>query len=407
MSKPDRFIAVVFAFVTLCGPAAAQDQVTAIRGARIYTVSGPVIDEGVILIRNGKIEDAGRTVAIPPGATIIEAKGQIVTPGLIDARTTFGVNPIDAWETSGALVPQVRIIESFELPPDSDWLHEGVTAVYVTPGPENVLGGMGAVVKLAGRTSNVVVSDAAGMSASLGEVPKQSFGQAAPRTRMGEVALIRDALVRAQDYSRRMQAGGAAPRDLGLDELGRVLRREVPLRVQASTPEDIMNAVRIGREFNLRVVIDVGIGAHVVAADLAKAGVPVVVGPNMIGAGFGGRFEFAQHTEENAARLHRAGVQIALSTDDAGGRSVVMEAAISKAHGLPEDQALRAVTLGAAEILGVAARVGSVDRGKDADLVIWDRHPLNTWAKTQKVIVDGRVVFDRSAVPAPASPGRR
>ena len=401
MSKPDRFIAVVFAFVTLCGPAAAQDQVTAIRGARIYTVSGPIIDEGVVLIRNGKIEDVGRTVAIPPGATVIEAKGQIVTPGLIDARTSFGVNPLDAWETSGAVVPQVRIIESFVLPPNSDWLREGVTAVYVTPGPQSVLGGMGAVVKLAGRTSDVVVSDAAGMSASLGEVPKQSFEQAAPRTRMGEVGLIRDALVRAQDYARRGQAGGAAPRDVGLEALGRVLRREVPLRVQANTPDDIMNAVRIGREFNVRVVIDVGVGAHVVAADLAKAGVPVVVGPNMIGAGFGGRFEFAQHTEENAARLRRAGVQIALSTDDDGGRSVVMEAAIAKAHGLPEDQALQAVTLGAAEILGVAARMGSIDRGKDADLVIWDRHPLNTWAKAQKVIVDGRVVFDRSQVPAP------
>ncbi len=407
MSKPGRFIAVVFAFVTLGAHAAAQDQVTAIRGARIYTVSGPVIDEGVVLIRNGTIEAVGRAVTIPPGATVIEAKGQIVTPGIIDARTGFGVNPVDAWETSGALVPQVRVVESFTLRPNSDWLREGVTAVYVTPGPENVLGGMGAVVKLAGRTSDVVVSDAAGMSASLGEVPKQSFGEAAPRTRMGEVALIRDALVRAQEYAQRVQAGGATPRDLGLEALGRVLRREVPLRVQANTPEDIMSAVRIGQEFNVRVVIDVGVGAHVVAAELAKAGVPVVVGPNMIGAGFGGRYEFAEQTEENAARLWRAGVQIALSTDDDGGRSVVMEAAIAKAHGLPEDQALRAVTLAAAEILGVAGRLGSIDRGKDADLVIWDRHPLNTWAKTQKVIVNGRVVFDRSAATAPGSSGHR
>jgi imidazolonepropionase-like amidohydrolase len=122
-----------------------------------------------------------------------------------------------------------------------------------------------------------------------------------------------------------------------------------------------------------------------------------VVGPNIIGAGGGGRFEFALHTEENAARLHRAGVQIALSTDGSSGRSVVMEAAVARAHGLPEAEALRAVTLNAAAILGVADRLGSVEKGKDADLVIWTAHPLGTWAKAERVVVDGRVVFDRTA----------
>jgi imidazolonepropionase-like amidohydrolase len=265
-----------------------------------------------------------------------------------------------------------------------------VTASYLTPGPENVLGGMGAVVKLAGRPGDYLVSDAAGMSASLGEIPKQSFGQQAPRTRMGVVFLIRDALVRAQEY-----APASAGRDLGREALVRVLRREVPLRVQANTPDDILSAVRLAEEFDVRVVIDVGVGAHRVAGKLAAARVPVVVGPNMIGAGGGGRYEFAEHTEENAARLHRAGVKIALGTDDDGGRSVVLEAAVSRAHGLPEAEALKAVTLSAAEILGVEARLGSLEKGKDADLVVWKGHPLGTWGRSGRVFVGGRQVFQR------------
>lgn len=397
MRGADNRAAIVLTLVLSSAlPSVAQDQVTAIRGARVYTISSGVVDAGVVLFKGGKILDVGPGLTIPPGATIIEANGQIVTPGLIDARCSLGVNPADAWETSGALVPQVRILESFVMPVNSDWLREGVTAVYVSPGPQNVIGGVGAVVKVAGPLSEAVVREAAGMSASLGEVPKQSFGDRAPRTRMGAVFLVRDALLRAQEYEQRAGSRGAGSRDLGLEALARVIRRELPLRVQANTPDDIMNAVRVGKEFNVRVVIDVGVGAHLVAADLAAAGVPVVVGPSIIGAGDGGRYEFAAHTEENAARLRRAGVPIALSTDDDGGRSVVMEAAIAKAHGLPEDEALKAITLSAAEILGVADRLGSIEKGKDADLVIWDRHPLNTWAKTQQVIVGGRIVFERA-----------
>lgn len=387
-----RVSAAVLALLTAAAAAGAQDRVTAIRGGQVHTIASGVIDDGVVLIQGGRILDVGPDLPVPPGAEIIEAGGLIVTPGAIDARASIGITPLDLWESSGAVVPQLRILESFSLPQNLDWLREGVTAVYLSPGPQNVLGGMGAVVKLAGRSGEAIVREAAGMSASLGEVPKRSFGENAPRTRMGAVFLIREAFVRAQEYLRSKPAS----RDPGLEALGRVLRREVPLRVQANTPDDIMNAVRLAKEFDLRLVIDVGVGAHAVAAKLAAAGVPVVVGPNMVGAGGGGRFEFALHTEENAARLHGAGVKIALCTDDDGGRSVVMEAAVSRAHGLPEAEALKAITLGAAEILGVADRLGAIAKGKDADLVIWDKHPLSTWGRAEKVLIGGRVVFDRA-----------
>lgn len=370
----------------------AQERELAIRGAEIHTVSSGIIYQGAILIQNGKIRAIGRSLTIPSGARIIDVPDAIVTPGIIDARSMVGIDPPDRWENSHPVVPQLRIIESFSTPRDHDWLRAGVTATYLTPGPQNVIGGMGAVVKLAGRPGEALVNDAAGMSVSLGEIPKRSFGDKAPRSRMGAVYLLRDTLLRAREY---LNSGMQTRRDLGLEALGRVLRKEVPLRVQANTPDDILSAVRVGKEFQVRVVIDVGVGAHRVADKLAEAGVPVVVGPNMIAAGGGGRYEFALHTEENAARLHRAGVKIALGTDDDGGRSVVLEAAVSRAHGLPEAEALKAVTLNAAEILGVADRLGSLEPGKDADLVIWKHHPLSTWGEAQVVIVNGRIVYER------------
>ncbi|MBI2222216.1 MAG: amidohydrolase family protein [Acidobacteria bacterium] len=374
---------------------AGGDDVYALRGGRIYTISHGVIEDGVVLIGGGKILDAGLSVKVPEGARVIDARGAVVTPGLIDARTSFGIGPDDSWERMDPVVPQVRIVDSFSLPGDHDWIKEGVTAVYVSPGPQNVIGGMGAVVKLAGRPDAIVVSNTAGMSLSLGEVPKASFRERAPRTRMGAAALIREAFSRARQ---RLEDAGAPPgADPGFAALGRVLRREVSARVQANTPDDIATALRLGEEFGFRVVIDIGVGAHLVADRLARAGVSVVVGPNMIAAGRGGRYEFSAHTEENAARLHEAGVKIAICTDRAEGAPVAMEAAISRAHGLPEAEALRAITMSAAEILGVADRMGSIDKGKDADLVVWTDHPLRTWSRVEKVFIDGRLAFDRSA----------
>jgi imidazolonepropionase-like amidohydrolase len=388
-----NFAIAVFILALVAVPLLGQDTIVAIRGGTIHTISSGVIEGGVVLIRDGKIADIGKDVSVPSGAEVIDAAGLIVTPGIIDARCYLGVGFSDMWETARPVVPQLHIIESFQPPsPNHGWLKAGVTSVYITPGPQNVIGGFGAVVKLAGdRFSQHVVSEEAGMSASVGEVPKQSFGDEAPRTRMGTLSLIREALMQAQEY----KASKPANRDLGMEALVKVLDKEVPLRVQANRPDDIANVLKLKEEYDIDLVIDVGHGAHVVAEKLAEAQVPVVVGPNMIGAGGGGRFEFYAHTEENAARLHQAGVTIALSTDDARGRSVVLEAAVSKAHGLPEADALKAITLTAAEILGVADRLGSLEKGKDADIVIWKEHPLSTWGRTEMVLIDGKAVFVR------------
>ncbi len=384
---------LIVTFLLLLIPTLAPGDVLVIKQGEIHTVSGKVIEKGMILIRDGKIRSVGKNISIPSNAEVINADGLIVTPGIIDARSRFGLRP--AREKKWYLIPDRRMIDFFSQSENSTWLMGGVTATYITPSPRDLLGGFGAVVKLTGEKEKAVVSEAAGMSVSFGE--SAYTGDNVPTTRQGRVGRLRQEFIRALEYLELRKKGRETENENPqFDALIRVIRQEVPLRVVANTPDDILTALRIAKEFDLRVIIDSGSGAHRVAHLLAEAQVPVVVGPSIMGLGSGGPFEMFAHTPENAARLHRAGVKIALSTDSRGGRSVLLEGVVAKSHGLPEDASLRAVTLHAAEILGVAERLGSIEPGKDADIVLWKGHPLNTWGETRTVIVNGKVVYQRS-----------
>jgi len=385
---------LIIAFLLLFIPlnALPKGGVLAIKGGEIHTVSGGVLKKGTVLIENGKILSVGKNISIPPGAKVINAEGLIVTPGIIDARSSLGLARSRARENY--INPSLRIIDFFTPVKDSTWLKCGVTAIYITPHAQNLLGGFGAVVKLVGNKEEAVVSEAAGMSVSIGESALR--GSSIPTTRQGRVGRLRLEFVRAIEYMElRKKGGNAEDANPDLEAILRVIRREVPLRVLANTPDDVMTALRVAKEFNLRVVIDSGAGAHRVAHLLAEAQLPVVVGPSIMSLGSGGPLEMFAHTPENAGRLHEAGVKVALSTNSRWGRSVLLEGVVAKSHGLPEDVALRAVTLKAAEILGVADRLGSIEAGKDADIVIWKGHPLSTWGETKTVIVDGNIVYER------------
>jgi imidazolonepropionase-like amidohydrolase len=184
----------------------------------------------------------------------------------------------------------------------------------------------------------------------------------------------------------------------GSESIGRVLAKEVPLHAVVNTPDDILTALRFGKEFGVRLVLVSAMGGHEVSAAIAEAEVPVIVYPSIIGIGDGGPYEGFTHTPANAARLHEAGVNVALATFARGGRSVALEGVVAKAHGLPREAALAAMTSKAAAILGVSDRLGTLETGKDADLVLWKGEPVSTWAETQRVIVDGETVFDRSNI---------
>ena len=393
MNKNHKKILII-AFFLLFIPlnALTKGGVLAIKGGEIHTISQGVIKKGTVLIEDGKILSVGKNISIPAGAKVIDAKGLIITPGIIDARSSFGISI--RRDRKNYINPALRMIDFFTQIEDSIWLKCGVTATYITPPSRNLLGGFGAVVKLVGNKEEAVVSEAAGMSVSIGESVLKGFGT--PTTRQGRVGRLRKEFVRAVEYMELRKKGGSAENvDPNLEAIVRVIQREVPLRFLANTPDDVMTALRVAKEFNLIVVIDSGAGAHRVAHLLAEAQVPVVVGPSIMGLGSGGPLEMFAHTPENAGRLHKAGVKVALSTNSRGGRSVLLEGVVAKSHGLPEDAALRAVTLNAAEILGVADRLGSIEAGKDADIVIWKGHPLSTWGETRTVIVDGKIVYER------------
>ena len=339
---------------------AAAATVVAIEGATILTGAGAILDRGTLVFEDGTITAVGRGATVPDDAERIDATGLYLTPGFIDARSTFGLTG-RSWDSDRLMTPARQIAGSIEIAEDSGWLRSGVTTTYVSPGGQNLVGGYGAVVKLNGR----LVRERAALSVSFGETALEAFDE--PTTRQGMIGLLRQAFIRVQN-----DAGG------GEDEraLAQVLAREIPLRVLANTPDDILTALRLAEEFGLTLILDSAAGGHEVADAIAEHGAAVVVGPSILGIGSGGSFETFAHTPANAGKLHDAGVTIALRTFASRGRSVVMEGVMAKAHGLDEGATLRALTLDAAQILGVADEIGSLEAGKAADLVLWENHPL-------------------------------
>lgn len=370
----------------------------AIVGGEVHRGNGEILPGATVLIEDGKIAAVGSGLAVPEGVEIVDAEGMVVTPGFLDSQTLLGAEPSGggalvslAGEPGAAMTPAARAADRFAEDLAPLWLREGVTTVYLSPDPRLLVGGVGAVAKLAGPRETALLREDAAVAASFGESavgdrPPGSEQPTGRTTRQGMIYDLRQTLIRAQEDA----VGGEAGRTLG-----RLLAGETPLRMLVNTPDDIETALRVAREFDLRLVLDQAAGAAVVADRLAEADLPVVVGPAILGIGDGGPMELRSHSPATAGVLHRAGVRIALSTFGRRGRSVAMEAVVAWAHGLPREAALTAVTSGAAEILGVSDRVGTLAPGLDADLVVWSEHPIGTYARTRVVLVDGRVVFRR------------
>ena len=394
----------------------------AILGARIVPVAGEPIPEGGVLIRDGKIAALGTQVKPGTRAIRIDGKGKYVIPGMIDAYTRLGLAEVslvpavvDDDEASEPLTPQVRAIDAFNpLGRVVSFARDnGITAALVGPraGGEavNVVAGQSAVVRLRGsRVDDMVLRSPAGLHATIGEGPKSRYRdrKKMPVSRMGEIALLRGALSEGKEYAeawkryedkkRSKPDDAKAPdRDLRKEALAEVASGRLPLFLHCHRADDILTALRVVEEFKIRAVLVHATEGYKVAEQIARAGVPVVVGPVST---IPERMETLEVTPENPAILARAGVRIAIAT---GQNHLVShlpyEAGLAMAYGLPEDQALRAITLGAAEILGVADRIGSIESGKDADLVILDGDPLEITTRVEWVIIGGEIVYRRGA----------
>ncbi len=423
MSHPVRFALIVALLVP--GPSvlgAQQQRSVAIRGGTVLPVSGPAIPNGTVLLRDGKIVAVGSDVRIPAGAEVVDATGKYVMPGVIDAMTNIGIAANDLNETSDPMTPALRVIESYNpfgdfgagrLAPlrNREALSGGVTTMYIAPADASLVGGMGAVVKTAGPTLDaVVVREPAAMDMALGTPPKTAARQRNrdPYTRMAQMAMLRQLLTKAQEYQRGREQNPGAPRDLGMEALGRLLRREIPARIQANHPTDIRSALRLAQEFGFDLVIDGGAGAPELVDELAARRVPVVHGqlshPFVSNEEIPDTQDYPPVDERTPARLTAAGVKTAIASFSrafgglapAGtGKWLLIDAGIATGYGLSEAEVLRAVTLTPAEILGVANRVGSLEPGKDADVVVLDGPPLSVKTWVERVYVNGELVFEK------------
>ncbi len=403
-------------------PLAAQEKTIAIRGGTVLPVSGAPIPNGVVVLRGGKIVAVGAGVAIPAGAEIVEARGKYVMPGVIDAASNIGIEASDQNEASDPITPGLRVFESYN--PygtfgagkpgplrNREALSGGVTTMYVSPADASLIGGQGLIVKNAGADlAALVVREPAAMDMTLGTPPKSAARSKNrdPYTRMAEVAMIRQALIKAQEYGRSKALNASLPRDLGMEALGRLLKREFPARIQANSPTDIRSALRLGQEFGIDVVIDGGAGAWEFKDELVARRIPVILGqvshPYVSNEEIPDRGDYPPVDERLAGRLTAAGVATAVATFSrafgslapAGtGKWLLIDAAIAAGYGMSDADVLKAVTLVPARILGIADRVGSLEPGKDADVVILDGDPLSVKTWVERVYINGELVYQK------------
>ena len=388
------------------------DRSVAIVGGLVVPIAGEPLDGGTVLVENGKIVAVGRDVAVPSGIRVIDATGSWVLPGFIEAHGHVGVSEeAQGWagqdtnELTGPVMAQVRALDAIN-PADlgfRDAISGGVLAVNVNPGSGNPIGGQTVALKCWGRTvDEMVLREPSGMKSALGENPKRVYGERkkTPSTRLGTAAVIRGALVDAANYLQRLDAEQRKPegerrpvdRDLQLEALGRVLRREIPWRQHCHRADDIATALRIAEEFGYDLVIDHGTEAHLLADIIAAKGIPVIIGPLFTSRS---KVELRNRSLANPGRLARAGVTIAITTDHpvVPINFLAYQAALSVKEGLDRDVALQALTINPARILGIDGRLGSIEAGKDADLVIWSGDPLNVLSRVERALIDGAEIY--------------
>jgi imidazolonepropionase-like amidohydrolase len=385
----------------------------AIKNCKIYTITNGVIEEGTILIEERKIKAVGKGIDIPKGAEVIDAKGLVVMPGLVEAHCHIGIweekigwAGSDGNEATDPATPHMRALDGIKANAEEGGLvaaiQAGVTTAQILPGSANVIGGTGVVIKTAPKvvTDEMIIKSPSGMKIAFGENPRRVYGveqKKMPSTRMGVAGILREWLQKAKNYMEKKEMFKDQPEklpelDLKLEALEKVLRKEIPLRAHAHRADDVATAVRIAEEFNLDMSWEHATEGHRISEWIAKKGIPAVWGPSL---GSRPKWEMRELNFKTPKALHDAGATFAIQTDATGSSIAFLPicAGMAVKHGLPYEVALEAITITPAKILGVADRVGSIEVGKDADLRILDGNPLELRTKVKMVLIDGDVVY--------------
>ncbi|MDQ3321546.1 MAG: amidohydrolase family protein [Acidobacteriota bacterium] len=391
-------IIVLFLFNVQCLMINVSAQI-AVKGETIWTMAGEPINNGVVLIKGGKIEAVGAAnqIKIPNGYRILTAK--TVTPGLIDAHSVVGLagymnQPHDQMqvETSAPMQPELRAIDAYNTEDRLiEWIRSfGVTTIHTGHAPAALSSGQTMIAKTFGKAvEDAAITQTAMISVTLGERGLASGGKS-PGTISKAAAMLRGELIKAQTYGIKPDS----PKDLRAEMWKRVLNGEIRLLVTAHKARDIMTALRIAKEFNIKIVLDGASEAQTVINEIKASGFPVIVHPTMYRAGG----ETEGLSMETAAKLKQAGILVALQsgyeTYVPKTRVVLFEAAITAANGLSARDALTTITIDAARILGIDKRVGSIEKGKDADLAMYDGDPFEYTTHCTGTIINGQVVSE-------------
>lgn len=382
-----------------------------ISNGKIITMAGPVIEHGFVQIAEGKIEKVGDMDELPLGLEkedrVLDVSGAWVMPGLIDAHCHVGIAE-EKWGSIGddcnemttPVTPHLRAIDAVNPmdPAYHDAIIAGITSLMTGPGSSNVVGGQSLFMKVQGRCADrMVVKAPAAMKVAFGENPKVNYGEkdAMPASRMAVAAMLREELYKACRYMEKKERGNISEgeEDFRMECWIPVLRREIPLKAHVHRADDILTAIRIAREFDLKMTLDHCTEGHLIAEEIAESGFPVIVGPDLTSRS---KIEIKNMSFKTAGVLSRAGIKVAIMTDHPVSliRYLPLCAGLCVKQGLPMEEGWKAITIHAAEICGVSNRVGSLEPGKDADISVYTGNPMEVFTKTLYTIVDGEIVYE-------------
>jgi len=393
-------------------PASARRTV-AIKGATVLTMARKTIEDGTIVIQDGKIATVGKELPIAATVDVIDARGRYVTPGLVDPHSHLGLYLLPSLEASsdgnemtGPIQSQVRSEDAINTddPEIPRAVSGGVTTIQIVPGSGNNIGGWNTIIKLKGEQSleRLKISDAPpSMKWAWGENQKRAYGSRGelPSTLMGEAALVRQKLYEAQNYLAKWKTWeeggkkGAPPeRNLQLEALAQVLEGKVRVNVHAYQVNHFEAVLRIADEFKFPIAsFHHALCAYMIAPEIARRKIGIIT----FASNWGYKVEAWDAIPQNAYLLWKQGVTVSFHTDNPvlEERHYIGEAVIATHYGMPDEAALEAITINPARILGIDQRLGSIEVGKDADLVIWDGYPLDLRSKVEMVFIDGELVY--------------
>lgn len=362
--------------------------------------------KGDILVEAGKIVKIGTNLEIPEGTDVFDAEGMGVYPGFVDAHSHLGLDGYgigyeghDYNEMNDIVASHLRGIDSFN--PMDPTVHMaamgGVTCVGTGPGSANVLGGTFIAVKTTGRcVDDMIVKDPVAMKCAFGENPKRCYKDKNNSARMSTAAKLREMLFKAQDYKARKEAAGDDPMkkpafDMKLEALIPVLNGEIPLKAHAHQANDILTAIRIAKEFGVKMTLEHCTEGHLIPEEVAKSGFPCAVGPTLTHAT---KFELQNKSWITPGVLAKAGCQVSIITDAPviPQQYLSLCAGMAVKAGMDSYEALKAITINPAKHLGIADRVGSLEVGKDADIVVYSGNPMEVSSTLELILIDGKKI---------------